>query len=126
MPSGFDSAWCRVSPVRATPNEAVPLPAWAGEQQSAQALIPGRQIGTPAGADLPIPGRDTSTTRGLSASTLTLPVPPRRLLACAQSGKGRCPVTGSSGKNPFSPATGNGVVPRFTRHPPPGGQQGEL
>jgi len=30
MPSGFDSARCRVSPPRATPNEAVPLPAWAG------------------------------------------------------------------------------------------------
>jgi hypothetical protein len=30
MPSGFDSAWCRVGPVRATPNEAVPLLAWAG------------------------------------------------------------------------------------------------
>ena len=30
MPSGFDSAWCRVSPAWATPNEAVPLPGLDG------------------------------------------------------------------------------------------------
>jgi hypothetical protein len=30
MPFGSDSAWCRVSLARATPNEAVPLLAWAG------------------------------------------------------------------------------------------------
>ena len=55
MPSGFDSAWCRLSPVRVTPNEAVPLPAWAGQVTRPGSLPSGQIDRHPGGQICSIP-----------------------------------------------------------------------
>ena len=77
MSFGFDSAWCRASLARATPNEAVPLPAWGGLGNPSRLKFPvGRSIGTPAGKSALSPDGDIITI-AVSVLALNYPVPPR-------------------------------------------------
>jgi hypothetical protein len=127
MRSGFDAAWCRVSPALATPNEAVPLPAWTG-LVTRQGSNSGRQIyWHPGGQICPIPAWDIYHHLRTLPRRPQYPVPPRCVLARAKPGKGPCIMTGISDRIRFSSITGNGAAPRFT--PPTltlGWQQGEL
>jgi hypothetical protein len=116
MPSGFDPAWCRVSPASATPNEAVPLPAWAGwvtrpgsNSRSAARSAPraGKSALSPDGDIITIP---------VSVLALNYQVPPD-FLACAKPGKGPCAGTGISGKSGFFIHHRKRHRTRFTRHP---------
>ena len=116
MPSGFDSAWCRVGSARVTPNEAVPLPAWAGwvtrpgsNSRSADRSAPraGKSALSPDGDIITIP---------VSVLALDYPVPLRF------SGLRQNPAKALHGDRHqrqipgFSSTIGKGAAPRFTRH----------
>ena len=83
MPSGVDSAWCRIRSARATPNEAVPLPAWAGYVTRPGLRILCRQIDRHSGGQIrPFPNRDAYHPRLIcarnqlpSAAPMSLPAP---------------------------------------------------
>ena len=102
MPCGFDSAWCRVGSARATPNEAVPLPAWAGwvtrpgsNSRSADRSAPraGKSALSPDGDIITIP---------VSVLALNYQCRPD-FLACVKPSKGPCMGTGISGKFGLDP-----------------------
>ena len=128
MPSAIDSGWCQVSPARATPNEAVPLPAWAASV-TVQAQIPGRQIHcTRVGRSAPIPNGHPSPAPERVRAYPRLPsyrvyvVAPRRIrrrLRLMTSIAGRCPRTlDILGKSPGPPCSTAAEAPPFRALPP--------
>jgi hypothetical protein len=116
MPSGFDSAWCRVSPASATPNEAVPLPAWAGwvtrpgsNSRSAARSAPraGKSALSPDGDIITIPVYVLAL--NYQCRPISWPAP--------KPGKGPFTGTGISGKSGFFIHHRQRRRTRFTRHP---------
>ena len=104
MPSGVDSAWCRVRPARATPNEAVPLPTWAGKvarpgstSRSADRAHSGEWIGSAL-----FPARHLSSPRFIHARDL---ITWYRLdaMACAKKRHMPCADDRVSSKYGFAP-----------------------
>ena len=117
MPSGFDSAWCRVSPAPAMPNKAVPLPAWAGYVTRPGLRILCRQIDRHSGGQIgPFPKRDAYHPRAdLFPQSITQCRPD--VFACAKPGNGPCMMTGISGNSGFP--SRQAKAPHSPLYPPP-------